>query len=199
MQPKSSKSIGPTCDDGETCEHGPSQTPSESTLSAEGSRAKTYRRQEPSVESTASEAGYGGNMQESFAYFDRASWSLRTAQRLLFEAANECCVTLPAWGSMRIGELYRAAPWVLHICASECSSLPTLTKVSCEHPGRQRLKPGQQDCISMALSRRDKWKVGGQYSPNHAAWFMGFPASWTDLDPTATPSCPKSQSGSEGE
>jgi hypothetical protein len=41
--------------------------------------------------------------------------------------------------------------------------------------------------------------VGGQLNPTWVEWLMGFPLGWTDLGPSATPSSPKSPSGSEGE
>ena len=36
--------------------------------------------------------------------------------------------------------------------------------------------------------------VGGTLNPTWVEWLMGFPLGWTDLNPSATPSCPKSQS-----
>lgn len=39
----------------------------------------------------------------------------------------------------------------------------------------------------------------GQLNPTWVEWLMGFPLGWTDCDASETPSCHKSQSGSEGE
>ncbi len=39
--------------------------------------------------------------------------------------------------------------------------------------------------------------VGGQLNPTWVEWLMGFPTGWTDLEPSATPSSPKSPNGSD--
>ena len=39
-------------------------------------------------------------------------------------------------------------------------------------------------------------QVGGPLNPTWVEWLMGFPLGWTDLDASATPSSPKSPSGS---
>ena len=148
--------------------------------------ARTFRSPAKEKESTASAPGCGESSRESFAKYDRDSSSWKTRQCLLAGGLDEFSETWPRWGSMRNGESYRRACAVPHIHAKDCFSLPTLTVVSCEHPGRVKLKPGQQTCISMELAKRDKWPNGGRYSRSHAAWMMGFPDSWTDLDRTAT-------------
>ncbi|MHC4511847.1 MAG: hypothetical protein ACYTAO_23350 [Planctomycetota bacterium] len=40
--------------------------------------------------------------------------------------------------------------------------------------------------------------IGGCPHPEFVEELMGFPIGYTDLEPSATPSCPKSQSGSGG-
>lgn len=197
MQTESSPSIGHTSDAGQMSEHGHNQTQSKLMSSAVGSRAKTSARLERKRASRVSEAGYGSSLRESFAFLDRKSSSWRTRQRSLTGGWMLFSGTWPRSGLMLNGTCYRRAPLVPRMHEKECFSLPTLTVVSCEHPGRQQIKEHQQDCISGALSRRDEWGPGGQYSPSHAAWFMGFPESWTDLGHTETPSSHKSQNGSE--
>jgi hypothetical protein len=39
---------------------------------------------------------------------------------------------------------------------------------------------------------------GGPLNPQWVAWLMGFPIDWLTWQPSGTPSCPSSQSGSEG-
>lgn len=199
MQREFSNDIGPTFLDGETCEHSRQAAIGASTLSAVASHVRTYRRQGVRPESKASEADCGESLRESFAEFDHDSSSWKTRQRSLFAEWVEFSATWPRTGLMLNGKCFRRADSEPHICGSECSSLPTLTKVACEHPGRQRIKEGQQDCTSAALSRRDGWPPGGQMSRSHAAWMMGFPDLWTDLDHTETPYAPQSQNGSDGD
>ena len=88
---------------------------------------------------------------------------------------------LARWGLMRGGECWELPPLARRTEESESGLLPTLTLISCEHPGRFKRKEGQQTCISMELAKRDKWVVGGKYNPNHAAWFMAWPEWWTSL------------------
>jgi hypothetical protein len=120
------------------------------------------------------------------AKFDPASSSWKTRQTLLFGADFESLETLPDWGMTRGGELWALDTPALPITVTASGYLPTLTVVSCEHPGRHKKKAGQQTCISMELAARDNWPRGGQYSPSHAAWFMGWPDSWTCLDRSVT-------------
>ena len=37
---------------------------------------------------------------------------------------------------------------------------------------------------------------GGKLNPTWVEWLMGFPIGWTDCEPSETPSCPRSPSGS---
>lgn len=187
MQRECSNNTGPTCGDGETCERGHNQTPSESTLSVAGFHARTLATREQSSGLAASGLVFGGRCTESFACYDLASQSWRTSQRCLIEGMSRFSETWPRAGSMVNGKCYRRVLSVPHIHASECFTFSTLTVVSCEHPGRRVVKPHQQSCLSAELASRDKWIAGGQLNPNHAAWFMGFPESWTDLEDLATP------------
>ena len=52
------------------------------------------------------------------------------------------------------------------------------------------------DDLATQVARREN---GGALNPTWVEWLMGFPTGWTDLGASATPSCPKSQSGSDGE
>ncbi len=150
------------------------------------SRARTSARLGQRRASKVREADSGKRWPESLAKFDPASSSWKTRQTLLFGADFESLETLPDWGMTRGGELWALDTPVLPITVTGSGFLPTLTVVSCEHPGRHKKKPGQQTCISMELAARDNWPRGGQYSPSHAAWFMGWPDSWTCLDRSAT-------------
>ena len=43
-----------------------------------------------------------------------------------------------------------------------------------------------------------KKELNGALNPQWVEWLMGFPSGWTDLEDSVTPSCPKSQSTSDG-
>ncbi len=150
------------------------------------SRAKTSVRLARATDSMENEAGSGPKWPGSLAKFDQNTHSWRTAQQSLFGGLEEFSEIWPKWGSMRNGECFRRAPRVRHTHEKGCFVHSTLTVVSCEHPGRQRVKPHQQSCISAELAVRDNWRIGGQYSPSHAAWFMGMPDLWTSFGPMET-------------
>ncbi len=181
MHDEFSQNTGPTCDGMTTRELSRQREIGMSMSFAAGSLALTSPTLATARGLKASEAVYGESSHGSFAFYDLESSSWKTWQRCLLSGLVTFSGNWPAWGSMRNGVVFRRVPWVRHTCGTACSSLPTLTVVSCEHPGRQKLKAGQQTCISMELAKRDGWRPGGQYNPSHAAWFMGFPESWTDL------------------
>lgn len=150
------------------------------------SRAKTSAQPATAMDSTASDRDSGEKCGESWAKWDRDSCSWRTAQLSLFGGLEPCSAIWPRWGMMRAGECWALAT-PAHLTKENASgSLPTLTVVSCEHPGRRKIKPHQQTCISAVLAARDNWQVGGQYSPSHAAWLMGWPDSWTNCGHSVT-------------
>jgi hypothetical protein len=70
---------------------------------------------------------------------------------------------------------------------------PTVTDAV--HSGRKKpSKPGKQ--ISLPQQVNDGADTTGQLNPEWVEWLMGFPTGWTDCGGSATPSCPKSPSGS---
>lgn len=92
---------------GTTCElltenHGEEEL----TSSAEDSPAKTYLARAKARESAEREAGFGLNLQESFAKYDRATSSWKTRQCSLFGGLEECLETFPKAGTMRNGLLW---------------------------------------------------------------------------------------------
>jgi hypothetical protein len=170
------------------CGHSHRQNPKGGAqmLSVAGSPVRTSAPPDERRASGGSDPDCGPSSRVSFAWFDPDSLSWRTAQICFTGDLATFSATWPRSGSMHSGKCYRRACSVPHTHESDCSSLPTLTVVSCEHPGRRKIKPHQQDCVSGALHRRDGWADGGQINPSHAAWLMGFPDSWTDLDLSET-------------
>ena len=90
--------------------------------------AKTSAQREKAQASTESAADFGLNSLASFARYNPATHSLKTAQRSLLEDLTEFSVTLPRWGSMQNGALYQQQTLVLRTGERESGlSLPTPT------------------------------------------------------------------------
>ena len=51
--------------------------------------------------------------------------------------------------------------------------------------------PDRYPNLETVVKKRDPSVVGGALNPPWVEWLMGFPLGWTDLDHSATPSCPK--------
>jgi hypothetical protein len=73
----------------------------------EGFRAPTYRAPGREKVSTDRNQGFGGKWQESSVKFDRNSSSWKTHRCLFGEVLPESSVTLPRWGMIRGGVVYR--------------------------------------------------------------------------------------------
>jgi hypothetical protein len=56
---------------------------------------------------------------------------------------------------------------------------PTMTVITALHPGRTKLKSGQQSFLSQEVNRTEKG--GGSLNPAWVSWIMGFPLKWTLL------------------
>ena len=78
---------------------------------------------------------------------------------------------------------------------------PTMTVTTAEHPGRVKLKPGQQTTLSQEVNREilptpdvgaakgrgekssdNRSRLGGSLNPEWIEWLQGFPVGWTDLE-----------------
>lgn len=92
---------------GTMCEHLTAGRGGEkSTSSAAASRARTFHARAKARESAEREAGFGLNLQESLAKYDRATSSWKTRQCSLFGGLEECLETFPKAGTMRNGSLW---------------------------------------------------------------------------------------------
>jgi len=203
---KCSKNIGRTCDDGAMC--GPSRqsrpTNGKSISSAAGSPAKTLAMLVNEQESTENEAGYGSILPESFAFCDPGSLSLRTSQRSLFGGLIEFCATLPKCGLMRSGSLFRLPLLVPAIFVKDFLSLPHPYRWTTPQASRRGQYKGKREIHCNAGCRcieEDLASMGdrGPENPTWREWLMGFPAGWTDLNHSATPSSRKCPNGLDGE
>lgn len=153
---------------------------------------KTSASQTPTVsESTVRKAGSGKNSRASFARFDLATFSWRTAQLSLFGALVECLETWPRWGSMRGGECFPLKPLVHGTGGRGSGSLPTLTANDnkpasrvevTEYRQKKRRTTGQR--LRAAVTEPDQ--LGGTLNPDWCEWFMGWPIGWTASEPLET-------------
>lgn len=160
-------------------------------------RARTSALPDWALASKERALASGASMPELFAKFDRATSSWKTYQLCLDGDLETFSEIWPRSGTMRNGVAYLPPKSVRRTSEIASGLLPTLTVVSCEHPGRIKLKSGQQTSLSMELSRLHGWKIGGQLSPTWTARFMGFPALWTAYVLSETPSSPKSPNSSD--
>ena len=112
---------------GTTCEHLMEIYGEERLISsAEDSPARTLVAQEMAPVSTARAPVSGQNSPASFARYDPATHSLKTAQCSLFADLTECSPILPRWGSMRNGELSERTMSVHITSGKGFGLLPTL-------------------------------------------------------------------------
>lgn len=202
MQDESSKSTGPTCDDGTTC--GPSR-PSRSTsgdaiASSEAFPAKILPTADGRWASEDRGADYGRTCFASFANYDLDSSSWRTRQRCLNGDLETFSETWPPSGMTRSGRAYRRQPLGCFTVESDCSLWPTLLA----HEGRlgyQKRYAKSGSCSQQSLTtfirilEGRESEHGANLNPAWADWYMGFPVGYSDCDASATPSSPKSPNG----
>lgn len=226
MQTEFLPKTGQMSDVGRTCERGHNQTQSESMSSAEGSRARTSVRLAIGKGSTESEVVCFSILPESFASFDRQSWSWRTRQRLLGMDLEEFSVSFPQAGLMLSGRCYRRRHLERRTKGRGRSLLPTPKASDGERGGRGDLltvlrgyqtrhagtlptpltRNRTQDATSrtgakslaVMLSSLAGGRVG-QTNPRFLEWMMGFPIGWTELDASETQCLRSLPSGSEDE
>jgi hypothetical protein len=198
MQDESSKSTGPTSGDGTTCEPFRLAETGESISSAGDSPVRTSALPDHAPDLRVSGLVFGRSSHASFAYYDPITFSLKTSQLSLFGDWPQFSVTWPLSGTMQNGRCYRRARWMLHTCDKDCSFMPTPT-ASMGRKGwsvnANQLGKGRYPDHTI----RNIVELGAMPSVAQIEAAMGFPPGWTDLDVSATPSSPKSPSGSDAE
>jgi len=135
--------------------------------------------------------GSGQSSPESLASFDHTTQSWKTSVLSLFEDSDASLETFANSGLMRNGQCFRRRPLVQHTDATGFSLLPTPLATDWKGGTRQR------DLVKSQLRHWITCVTGLRY-PNPLAYeaMMGFPASWTELEDSATPSSRKSRNGS---
>lgn len=122
-----------------------------SMSSAEDSRARTLAPQEKEQASTEKEAGFGEKWPESFAKWDRVSYSWKTRQFSLLGDLEPFLEIWPRWGSMRNGEYYPRP-------------MPSVRKTDADKGGRgdliQAVRGNHNKHFSVPTPQARDWKSG---------------------------------------
>lgn len=187
-------------------------TPAALTSWLEGFPAKTSPSPETAPAWTVSDRDSGERWPGSFARFDPASYSWRTAQRSLLGGWESFSETWPRWGSMRAGECFLRPMSAPPTSASGSGFWPTPVASDTG----QRKKKYAQGGTALSLAVRlyptptagnhksggylGEWggsrarermremvppeEMFGPLNPEWVEWLMGFPTGWTDLRPS---------------
>ncbi len=130
------------------------------------------------------EADCGSTWPASFAKYDRAASSWKTAQLSLLGDLTEFSETWPSWGLMRDGECWELTLSERITDATESGLLPT--------PLKHDYKAGTASLRKDGKSRLGEWKhyVRAKYGltyphPTHSELRMGWPEGWSDCKPLA--------------
>jgi hypothetical protein len=176
---------------------------------------------------TASEADCGPNLPASFAQWHRSSLSWKTRQICLDGELEEFSGTWPTAGLMRNGVLFARPnsepPTSVTVCSFSAISdrevppcpcrgvyfpTPVVSNGSFNSHSDSRVRPSLRMAVQLwpgggltpaVRTGKRRSQVPGKLNPAWEEWVMGFPTTWTDLEPSETPSSPKSPSGSESE
>ena len=150
------------------------------------------------MDSKANGLDCGAKCVGSWARFDRASCSWKTAQCSLFGGLTEYSETWPRWGMMRAGECF-PLPMLEHDTAANASgSWPTPTKWNQRGvivDTYNRIKAGTKSRNSGAKIGSamnwyppavENWTVDGKFVPTLLEKLMLWPIGWSGLRPLAT-------------
>lgn len=197
----SCKSTGPQSPAIETCANSPQSDllPMELPLmsSAVGSPARISASQGMARDWPATVRAFGLNTTGSLASFDRASRSWRTSARCFIEGWMPFSDAWPNAGMMRGGELYQLGPLASPKFANGSGYWPTPIKSDGRRVAELKLHSLAKRCVGLPGC---KWnfaehvaaELDGYPTASFALSIMGFPPTWTDLEPQETQSSPKS-------
>jgi hypothetical protein len=149
-------------------------------------RAKTLVQQlaKEQRELTGNALGSGKKWLELSVRYDRDLHSWRTHRCLFVEDLPQSSVTLPKWGMMRHGVLFRLRTAEHPIEENESGLWPTprasdykgSTNPATAAKSRQRIGScNLQEAVAES-------EGGGNMNPNWVEWLMGWPVGWTDCD-----------------
>lgn len=170
----------------------------ESMSSQADSHARTSAQPAKGQELKALDLECGFTWQGSLARYDRDLRLWKTPQCSLLEGLDEFSETWPRWGMMRNGECWERPMLAPRIIATEYGSWPTPVKTdglavgwcltSIERKERGETRPsGAHIGTGLKYFRKTgQYLTGGYPNPKLTEWLMGWPASWTDLQPQET-------------
>ena len=226
MQPQFSKSTGRKSRSMKTCGRSRRKASGALTSSAAASPAKTSASPEKVLGSPVLGPVFGTSSLGSFAQFSPDGWLLKTSQPLLLEGSEPYSETWPKSGLMRNGIAYRLQPLVRRTDGNAFGLWPTpnasdVRPRATAYSTARRVRIGKQISLEAAVkflptptaqdasnnggpSQYDRNSLplnavaGGSLNPTWVEWLMGFPAEWTALDASETPSSRKSLKSSGG-
>ncbi len=152
--------------------------------------AKTSPQPAKVQESTGQGRECGFTWQGSFARWDRDSSSWKTPQCSLLEGLDVFSETWPRWGIMHDGECSELTISVALTSENGSGSWPTPTKsdakrcrdLKIESLGKRAMIPGAH----WNLAEHVAAEYEGYLTPQFAAWLMGWPLEWTNLNQLET-------------
>lgn len=160
--------------------------------------------------------GYGLNLSECFAFYDRDTHLLKTRQASLLLGWSTFCETLPRSGLMRNGMLFQRPPLVPLTSGNGFGYLPTpqassdsmggmgvgMAKTCFRKEQGERRPSGAKIGSSLNWSPEfvyERLRTGGELNPEWIEVLMGYPVGWTAITHSETPLSPKSSNGSADE
>lgn len=154
----------------------------------EASPAKTSVRQVLAPAWKANAVAFGLSSLASWAKFDPATCSLRTAQHSLLEDSTGSSVTLPRSGLMLDGRCYPQTIAAPRMRGSAPGSLPTPVKSwGRRGPGLSNNLDNLRCSLGTTLECLAIVKaVGWRWPASFVDWMMGWPTQWSALKPLET-------------
>jgi hypothetical protein len=175
------------------------------TLSAEAFPARTSASPVLEKESPESDPDYGQKWPEWLARFDPNTSSWKTRQCSLFGGWEAYSETWPEWGMMRRGACWAVKTSGQRSNAKESGYWPAMTCNGWRSEGsirqlRKLVEIGvTTEAEAQAMSggslrpeRMEAWQrpceeaAGGRMNPAWGEWLMGWPMTWTGLQPLET-------------
>lgn len=169
--------------------------------SAEDSHANPSVSQE-SAKASMMNDGSGLSLFGALAYYDHATSSLKMCQESLLPMMDAPSPnfygTWPHAGTMRNGIVFQQASLVPLTIEKEYGFLPTPLQSDGTGGGICRTKRGKEYNLRDWWANQGLGKCRQKRNPLFGEWVMGYPAQWTELVHSATPSSHKSSNGLEG-